>query len=134
MASLHLSASAQAIVREVHDGDTLTALVQLPTRALLGVDLWAALPLRLAGCNARELGQPGGPEAHRYLAALLPVGTKVTVAVVGTDKYGTRRDAHITLPDGTDLVATLAASGWVALWNGRGTKPVPPWPIPGGGP
>lgn len=127
---LRLSAPTPAVIWSVHDGDTLTALVNLEAKPLLGVALWAELPLRLAGCNARELALPGGPEARDHLAALLPVGTAVTVTVTGVDKFGGRMDARITLSDGTDLVTVLVADGWVALWNGTGPKPVPPWPRP----
>ena len=125
-----LSAPTAAIIQAVHDGDTITALVNTQTKAMLGYNLWAELPLRLAGCNARELTQPGGIEARDHLAGLLPVGTTVTVVVVRADKYDPRRLATVSLPDGTDLAATLIAGNWAATWTGAGIKPVPPWPRP----
>jgi endonuclease YncB( thermonuclease family) len=83
---------------------------------------------RILGINAREEGQPGGPEAAAHLAELLPVNTRVIVNSVKPDKYGDRYDGKITLPDGRDLSSVLIAEQWAAPWNGQGTKPVPPWP------
>lgn len=124
----NLSRPTAAVVAHVHDGDTLDVYLDLATKPLIGIDLWADVPIRLAGCNARELAQPGGPEARDNLAALLPPGTQITVTVVHGDKYGSRRDAHIQLPDGSDLVQRLVAEGWVAAWDGIGGRPVPAWP------
>jgi endonuclease YncB( thermonuclease family) len=104
----------------IHDGDTITASLSL------GFDVYTIQHLRLLGCNARELSQPGGKEALANLAAILS-GKTVTVRSVKPDKYA-RYDAAITLPDGTDLVTQLIADGWAAEWNGQGPKPVPPWP------
>jgi endonuclease YncB( thermonuclease family) len=118
-----------AYVRSVHDGDSLTVDVDL------GMGVWKhSVALRLYGCNARELSDPGGPEARDAVAALLPVGTRVVVHSykpdrdLPEDKYGGRYDASITLPDGDDLVTLLVAQQWVAPWDGKGAKPVPPWP------
>lgn len=127
-ALLGASAPTPAYVWNVHDGDTVDFLLKLPTKALIGRDLWADVPGRLAGCNARELAEPGGQAARANLAALLPVGTQVELTVVGTDKYATRMDVAVTMPDGSDLVAALIGGQWAAAWDGRGPKPVPPWP------
>lgn len=87
-----------ATVVRVIDGDT----------AILDVDLgfrtWRrGGSFRVAAINARELHAEGGPEARDHLAALLPVGTVVTLTSVRPDKYGERYDALIALPDGSDL-------------------------------
>jgi endonuclease YncB( thermonuclease family) len=111
-----------ALVAHVHDGDTVDL------DADLGFDTRHFGSFRLLGCNARELAQPGGPEARDHLAALLPPGVKVIAQSVKPDKFGGRYDAAITLPDGTDLVTQLIADQWAAAWDGTGTKPVPPWP------
>jgi endonuclease YncB( thermonuclease family) len=118
-----------ATVREVHDGDTVK--VDLDQ----GLDYWRHnVLMRLYGCNARELSQPGGKEARTNLAALLPVGAKVVVRShkvgkdLDEDKYGGRYDATITLPDGRDLVSVLVEQQWVAEWDGKGARPLPPWP------
>jgi endonuclease YncB( thermonuclease family) len=111
-----------AVVERVIDPDGLGLAVDL------GFDTWHRGSFRLLGCNARELSQLGGREAAANLAALLPVGTQVTIRSVKPDKFGGRYLAVVTLPDGSDLVSTLIAEGWAAAWNGTGTKPVPPWP------
>lgn len=112
-----------AVVLEVEDGDGLKADVDL------GFHAWIRdQPFRLLGVNAREKSEPGGMEAKANLAALLPPGTAVTLTSVKPDKYGGRMDAHVTLPDGTDLSSLLISTGWAAAWNGRGAKPLPPWP------
>lgn len=112
----------KAVIVHVHDGDTLSVTADLGFEVLLEVDV------RLLGCNARELSQPGGTEARDHLIDLLPIGTSVVIKTVKPDKFGGRYDAAITLADGSDLVLLLIAQQWVAPWNGRGTKPVPPWP------
>lgn len=114
-----------ATVVRVIDGDTAVLDIDL------GLSVWArGQHIRLAGCNARELSMPGGPEARDHLAGLLPAGTQVTVSTVKPDKFGGRYDAQVTLPDGRDLVALLIVEGWCAPWDGTGPAPVPPWPIP----
>lgn len=118
-----------AVVTDVHDGDTVTVHLDL------GVDTWKHdFHVRLHGGNARELNQPGGKEAQQNLASLLPVGSTVVVRSykadhdVDPDKYGGRYLAAITLPDGRDLVTLLIEQQWLAPWDGTGKKPVPPWP------
>lgn len=111
-----------ATVAAVHDGDTLRAVCDLGFRATLTVDV------RLDGCNARELGTPGGVEAGDHLAALC-LGQPVTLTSLGLDKYG-RCLGRITLADGRDVTTAMIADGYAAAWNGRGAKVVPPWPIP----
>lgn len=114
-----------ATVTAVHDGDTFTVSLDL------GRHIWVlAAKHRLNGCNARELAQPGGPEAHANLAALLPIGAVVTLRSLKPYKYGDEYMADITLPDGRDLVSLLIADNWLAPWDGTGSKPVPPWPRP----
>lgn len=112
-----------ATVASVHDGDSVRLNVDRGFR-----EWWLDQPFRLAACNARELREPGGKEARDHLAALLPPGTKVLLQSIKADEYGNRYDAEITLPDGRDLVDVLCADGWAAPWDGRGERPVPPWP------
>lgn len=110
-----------ATVLAVHDGDTFTALVDL------GFDVALRVKLRLLGCNAIELGQPGGTEAGDNLRQLINLRT-VYLHTVQVDKYGGRYDAQVTLPDIGDLATKLIADGWAAAWDGKGPRPVPPWP------
>lgn len=122
-----------ATVAAVHDGDTVSFFVDLGFNVFLhpvNEKSRERMSFRLFGCNARELAQPGGPEARDHLAELLPVGLTVELASVKRDKYGGRYDAVVTMPDGTDLRDTLIADGWAVPWDGTGPKPIPPWPRP----
>ncbi len=112
-----------AQVVRVIDADTVALDVDL------GFGVWQRYQsFRLLGCNGRERSDVGGPEATAHLAAILPAGTFVSLASIKPDKYGGRYDAKITLPDGRDLTQVLVAEGWAAAWDGKGSKPVPPWP------
>jgi endonuclease YncB( thermonuclease family) len=128
----HLSAfSYNATVIRVHDGDTLYAVVDHGMYTYTG-SVEDPIPIRLLSCNARELTDPGGPEAQANLAALLPPGTPVVLTTAKPDKFAPRWDADVTYRGGDgrfhDLVSDLIAQQWVAAWSGQGAKPVPPWP------
>lgn len=106
-----------------HDGDNVRADVDL------GCDAWLmGVSVRLAGGNARELADPGGPEAVANMRAAAPPGARVLLRSLKDDKYGGRLNGRIVMPDGADLTDRLVAGGWMAPWDGRGPKPVPPWP------
>lgn len=75
---------------------------------------------RLAGINARELHEPGGPEAKAFLAKTLPSGP--VQATIGPDKYG-RVLVDIVLPDGKKLSAYMVERGFAKTWDGQGVKP-----------
>jgi endonuclease YncB( thermonuclease family) len=113
-----------ATISSVYDGDSFTALADL------GFSVWRYVNVRLNGCNAIELRNPGGHEAKQHVLELMPIGTAVTLTVTGWDKFGDRSDSFIALPDGRDLTATMIADGYAAAWDGKGPKPTPPWPIP----
>lgn len=114
----------RARVERVVDGDTIRLRVDC------GFDTWHVGSFRLLGAAARELAQPGGAEACRHLAELLPPGLPVQIRSVKPDKYGGRYDASVTLPDGTDLATLLIGEGWAVPWDGRGKPSAPPWPRP----
>lgn len=117
----------QAAVARVVDGDTVNLNVDL------GFGVWLReQTFRVAGCNARELAEPGGTAARDYLGLLLRPGTLVLLHSIKVDKWGGRYDALIELPGIGDLTEYLIQWGWVARWDGRGEKPVPPWPRPTG--
>lgn len=107
----------------VHDGDTLTVDLDL------GMSMWHhGMVIRLLGLNARELDELGGTQARDNLAAVLLRTPPSLVTTVKPDKYGGRWLGHMILSDGTDLSAFLIATDWAAAWNGKGAKPLPPWP------
>jgi endonuclease YncB( thermonuclease family) len=123
-----------AIVVEVHDGDTFTAEADMSwlygdRYVKVGVDV------RILGMNAREIKpvQPGGPEAQANLSTLI-LGKPVVLTAMKPDKYGGRIDAVVTYIGpagvGSDLASDLIADHWAAVWNGKGPKPLPPWPRP----
>jgi endonuclease YncB( thermonuclease family) len=124
------------LVVSVHDGDTLTALADR------GDGDWWLTDVRLVGGNARELKNPGGPEARDHLIELVrPIQPQLLLALVssrtvrgnlttaGWDKFGGRVLGRIATPTVPDVMATMIADGYAAPWNGKGAKPVPPWPI-----
>ncbi len=119
------------LVKKVYDGDTATLDLDL------GLNEWRHnVRVRLAGCNAIELHEPGGAEARAALLAYLPIGAKVLLKSLSFDKYN-RIDAVIweidhagqPLPGG-NIIEQLIAKGFLAHWDGRGPRPLPAWPIP----
>lgn len=113
-----------ATVTSVHDGDSCTCLADL------GWGVWRVVTVRLNGINAIELNQPGGREARDHLLGLLPLNSTITLVSMGWDKYGDRTDAAIVLPSGVDVAAQMVTDGFAVAWNGKGPRPVPPWPRP----
>jgi endonuclease YncB( thermonuclease family) len=116
-------------VTEVHDGDTVLGTLDLGFRVSM------AASCRLAGCNARELSMPGGPEARQHLADLVGVGPiprviRLSVSSVAVDKYSGRFEGVLWLPSGESATAVMIRDGYAVPWDGKGVRPVPPWPIP----
>ena len=116
----------RATVVDVHDGDTFTASIDL------GFNIGITYRVRLAGCNAIELAQPGGPEARAHLLGLLPVGSVCQVSSVAFDKYGGRIDATVGRGIGLTVNGQMIFDGFAAAWDGTGSRPTPPWPNPAG--
>lgn len=105
------------------DGDTHHFTVVDP---LLSVPV--VLAVRIAGINAAELSEPGGPEARDALAGLLPLGTVVTLRHVRPDKFAGRVDAQVVTGLGVDVGPWLIGQGLAVAWDGTGPKPRVPWP------
>jgi hypothetical protein len=86
-------------VAAVHDGDTVSLDIDLGFNTWLhpgGINAAdpARTSFRLYRCNARELDQPGGPEARDHLAELFELaGGRVLVTSIRNDKFGGRYDA-----------------------------------------
>lgn len=129
-----------ALVSNVHDGDTVTVDVDLK-KACSGKDQTLGFHVyivnrrlrfhnatRLFGINAAELVTPAGKVARDALIACLPVGSavKVTTWVNQSDKYG-RLLGRLVLPGATplDLNQFMVDSGNAVIWYGQGPKPVP---------
>lgn len=116
-----------ATVVSVHDGDTINVIVDRGMYDYAGCEAHP-VPVRLVGCNARELREPGGKEARDHVAALLPPGAPVVLTTVKPDKYAPRWDAQVATAAIPDLAAHLVTDDWAAAWDGTGRAPVPPWP------
>lgn len=99
----------RATVVDHYDGDTFYADIDL------GMELTRKrIPVRLAGIDTPELRplQPGAKEAKAYLVELIPVGTPVTLASVGYDKYAPRVDAITTRSrDGLNVNEKMVEAG-----------------------
>ena len=113
-------------VTRVIDGDTVAGSLSL------GFGLYADWSVRLYGINARELRDPGGPEARDRLTRMLPAGTKCAVQSAKFDKFSKRVDAILVMPDGSKVNDRLVREGWAAPYDGVGptSDAVPPWPRP----
>ncbi len=108
-----------------HDGDNVLMDIAL------GLDaVWRSQSVRLTGCNANELDEPGGREALAELQRRVPAGAGGVLASVKPDKYGGRLNGRLALPGIPDLAEYLIGSGWAARWDGRGKAPRPVWPRP----
>ena len=129
------------IVLGLHDGDTVTVFADRGDGEWWYVDVRLRTPT--AGANARELKDPGGPEAREWLRGLLLRVTPLTLQQMfgakapratltshGWDKYGGRIEGALDVPGVGDVMTRMVADGYAALWNGRGARPVPPWPVP----
>jgi endonuclease YncB( thermonuclease family) len=111
-----------ATVVRVLDGDTVILDVDL------GFYMRARMSCRLAGINAPEHNQPGGPEAKAALTELLSRGD-VTVRSVHADKYAGRFDAYVVIEGSVWTVnAMLVQQGYAVMWDGTGPRPTVPWP------
>ena len=112
--------SYDAVVRSVHDGDTIAVDVDA------GFDLWIhGMKLRLYGINAPELATPEGKKAQAALVAIIPVGSAVVIETIKdkTEKYG-RMLAKISTPAVPDVNAKMVALGQAKAYFGVGPKPV----------
>lgn len=107
----------------VHDGDTIHVQVMDPL-----ISTPVVLSVRVAGINANELTEPGGPEARDALAGLLPAGAVVTLRRVRPDKFSARVDAQVVTGLGVDVGPWLIGQGLAVAWDGTGPKPRVPWP------
>lgn len=112
---------AVTVVRVI-DGDTVIVDVDL------GFYVSVRMSCRLAGINAAEHNEPGGPQARLELTRLLSTGP-VTVASVRADKFAGRFDAVVTA-GGVNVNAALVSTGLAVWWDGVGPKPHVPWPPP----
>lgn len=111
-------------VDHVIDGDTFWCSIDL------GWDLTLRQKCRLAGLNAPELGEDGHDDAGVMLEQLLAQGP-VTVQSVHRDKFAGRFDAQVLVDTPTGALEVndrLVQLGYAVAWDGRGKRPLVPWP------
>jgi micrococcal nuclease len=114
-----------AVLRSVHDGDTVRLDVDL------GFDIHhAALDVRLLGIDCPELGRPDrrGEQARDFTNAWFygHAGPyRLTTVRDRVDKYG-RYLATIAAPDGAVLASDLLGAGLAKPYSGNGPRPVFP--------
>ena len=114
-----------AKVLRVHDGDTATMELSQPINLLgklRGKMVFCDVRCRLAGINATELKDAGGPEARDHLASMID-GKDVLVELAGIDKYD-RPLVRIYL--GNDPLTVndrMVRDGHARVWDGEGPKP-----------
>lgn len=92
----------------VHDGDTVTVLIDL------GFYLTKTTPIRLAGINAPELATDAGKRARDALVGFVGQQRGQWLAQTyksGEEKYG-RWLAHLIAPDGTDVNQWMLSNGY----------------------
>jgi endonuclease YncB( thermonuclease family) len=113
-----------ARIARIKDGDTVVVDIDY------GMNLRQEWDARIDGINCWEKDTDAGKAATAFAASVLPLGLLVTVVSLKWDKFGGRIDARIYLSDGSDFAEVMIYAGYAARWNGRGTPPLPPWPIP----
>jgi endonuclease YncB( thermonuclease family) len=99
-------------VARVHDGDTLTACLLVP------------VTIRLATCNAPELGTPEGLRARLAVAGQV-LGKVLNADFRGREKYGRVLGDLVLEGEGGPhwLSDYLIANGHAKQWDGRGPRP-----------
>lgn len=100
-----------ATVIRVHDGDTLTAQLDL------GWKIIHYVTVRVAHIDAPELSTPEGQAASDFAKTLLLVGTNLVLTSHMLDKYG-RSLASLELPSGKDFGVEMLAAGDAKPYEG----------------
>jgi hypothetical protein len=114
-------------VHHVHDGDTIYGLIWNPLD-----QLYELLGCRVKGTQAPELAKDPGAEVVRdELIALAVVGADMRIGNLS----GYPRPGHVTVSVAVrvhgvwvDVASWLLDLGYAVPWDGKGSKPVVPWP------
>lgn len=112
-----------ATVHHIHDADTLYCLVWDPI-----MTMYALVGVRVRWVQCPELSEPGGVDTRAALVERAPVNSTVLLGEVGPYSRPGHIVASVTLQDGTDLATWLLDRGYAVRWDGRGARPVVPWP------
>lgn len=109
-----VSGEEEMLIREVLDGDTITAYYLVP------------VSIRIHGINAPEITgkeKPQGLLAREFLRSLVKAGSVVRVRLHGADKYSGRVLGDVVLPDGSTVGQEMLRSGHAKPYDGKGPKP-----------
>lgn len=110
-----------AMIMKITDGDTATMLIDL------GFNTWKKITVRFYGINAPETRTSDKEEKERglaskqYVSDMLPVGSYVSVDILGQEKYG--RWLAILYKEDMNINEHLIANGY-AKENYYGNKKV----------
>ena len=112
-----------AVVVDVHDGDTLTVNLDL------GFRVWQRTKIRLHGINAPELKTPEGKAARKFLLDCVQQAGRDAFEVESikdrADKYGGRYLGVLRgRRDGASINEMMVKAGHAKPWDGKGQKPV----------
>ena len=118
-----------AVISKIEDGDTVYVWADQ------GFDNWRFTKVRIKGTAARPLSMPGGKEARDFLIGLLPpvshpLEPTCILYSYKWDKFAPRVDGDILLFNGRMVSELMIESGYASPWDGKGSQPVPPWPLP----
>lgn len=118
-----------AVILDVTDGDSIWVLADQ------GFDSWRRTKVRINGTAARKLTRPGGEEARDFLKGILPPrsyppdGTCILYSHKWY-KYSPGVMGDILLYNGRCVSELMIEAGYAVPWDGAGSQPEPPWPIP----
>lgn len=105
-----LLAGAAPVIVDIHDGDTFRLVLVIESEAGVGIWPW----LRLDGCDAFELNEPGGEEAHAWTIAFLAKASHIDVTLFGWSFD--RRVARV-IADNVDMTQAIIAAGHAVPWK-----------------
>lgn len=102
----------KCVILDVIDGDSVK------------VGLIVPIKIRLHGCNAIELKQPGGPEAKGGLAKILDRPVPLSeVRLYEADKFHGRYVGDFQTEQGFWASKRMIERGLAAPWDGKGKRP-----------
>lgn len=99
-----ISCSYKGKIISCHDGDTVTMLT----------DNGKLMKIRLAECDANEIGQPGGEEAKQFTINHL-LNHEVSAKQIATDKY--HRPVCKIYISGSYFNKELVSAGWAVVYR-----------------
>ena len=110
--------SYDAVLVDVHDGDTVTLDVDL------GFSTTRRMHVRLFGINSPEMSTDAGMPAREHLRSLLRGPGLVLMSIKDrADKYGDRYLGILWIGN-KNMNQQMVDDGFAKSWDGKGVKPV----------